>query len=526
MPRFRSSSRHSARAALRSGTAEELVPSAAFIARGIPLLITKSPAWRLQCDADSRAFMHGSSDAQFAALLERRAGYFCLNRSIVSYRLDQSHVRFEREDGYCARLSSVTDDEMQNWNGPSASLLFHTPPVLPSGYPAPSWEMSNAEIQQIMPQDWCRRESQWRQEHGCLIACHQAEVRGLSAIAVQTRNLRLPEALLPYASSSFLDVETPTIVTYLGVYLMCHPHSKWWFVLESEWIRNTAIAALYWARRGRLPWLSSSVCDAIGDLGISNIFPDVAIQAEFSAILREIELIRWPAVSPRNRLLPWHSSSHTLVYPCGDWVQYFPADHESRLPDSMYLPEDPNNYGYALGGRPSRGTPLLGPYTGLEHTPYSELFGFFPERVEPKGLAHQARPANSRDSLRNKQLHHWLRQHGAAGLMIRQNLDPELPVNEFMTLFKDLLVHKYGPVTGVWPLEVNAPATPIVVVDVDDPTAANTTAGVMEIAAPSPITPPNVSALIVAPTLEASSDSPGIVLPLPCSPPSEGTSTF
>ena len=235
---------------------------------------------------------------------------FYLNRFIVSYRLDQSHVRFEREDGYCASLSSVTDDEMQNWNGPSASLLFHTPPVLPSGYPAPSWEMSNAEIQQIMPQDWCRRESQWRQEHGCLIACHQAEVRGLSAIAVQTRNPRLPEALLPCASSSFLDVETLTIVTYLGVYLMCHLHSKWWFVLESEWIRNTAIAARYLARRGRLPWLSSSVCDAIGHLGISNIFPDIAIQAEFSAILREIELIRWPIVLPRNHLLPWHSSSH------------------------------------------------------------------------------------------------------------------------------------------------------------------------------------------------------------------------
>ena len=171
MTRFRLSSRHSARAALRSGTAEELVHSAAFIARGIPLFVTKSPAWRLQCDADSRACMHGSSDIQFPALLERLAGYYCLNRPIVSYRLDQTHLRFEREDGYCARLSSVTDDEMQNWNGPSASLLFHTPPVLPSGYPAPSWEMSNAEIQRIMPQDWCLHESQWQQEHGCLIAC-------------------------------------------------------------------------------------------------------------------------------------------------------------------------------------------------------------------------------------------------------------------------------------------------------------------------------------------------------------------
>ena len=87
----------------------------------------------------------------------------------------------------------------------------------------------------------------------------------------------------------------------------------------------------------------------------------------------------------------------------------------------MYLPEDPNNYGYALGGRPSRGTPLLGPYKGSENIPYSKVFGFFPERVEPKALAHQARLANSRDSLRDKKLHHWLLQHGAAGLIICLN---------------------------------------------------------------------------------------------------------
>ena len=140
-------------------------------------------------------------------------------------------------------------------------------------------------------------------------------------------------------------------------------------------MRNTAIAALCLARRGRYPWLSSSVCHAIGDLGISNIFPDVAIQAEFRALLREIELIRWPGVSPRNRLLPWHFSSHTLVYPCGEWIQYFPADHESRLLDSMYLPEDPNNYGHAR-----RVAPGFRPIHGLGAQPLFRIVLLLPRK--------------------------------------------------------------------------------------------------------------------------------------------------
>ena len=512
MPRRRNHFPNANRNALRRGTAGDVLPSAAILSRGIPWLITDSPSWRLQCDADSRGLKRGTSEPQFAELLQRRAEYYCLNRPIPSYELDQNYVRFEREDGYCVRLSSVTDAEVESWDGPSPDLLFHTPPVMPSGAPGPSWEMSHADRQQYMPMDWVSREAQWRQQHNCFIACHQTEVRGLSSTAIQTRNVRLPRALLQYATPSFLDVETPTIVTYLGVHLMRHPHSRWWFVLVTEWIRNAAIAALYWSRRGRLPWLSVDLCRAITDLGIPNIFRDADIQTEFGAVMREIELVNWPSVSPANRLLPRYSSSHTLVYTSGDWVAYLPSEQESHLPDSLYVAEDPERYGFARGGRPSRGLPLFGPLDGQESISFHELYGFPREKLEPKCLTQQSRPANAPDSLRNRQLQHWLRQHGAAGLMVRLGYDPELPVDSFITLFKDLLVLKHGPVANVWPLTNSSP-TPVVVVDDDVVPVEASAPTVTNI--PSSTVPAPISQSAIAPMtgnsagVSASASTPG-----------------
>lgn len=148
---------------LRIGTARSVLPDAELLTRKIPRTLTQSTSWTLQCDEDPQGRILGSSETQFEFLLTKRAEYFCLNRSIRSFGLDQNFVQLSREDGYCARTSVVTDADRKEWDSLSMDqLLFYIPHFLSNGFLKSSWEMTAGKTQHVMPPDWHRREAAWR----------------------------------------------------------------------------------------------------------------------------------------------------------------------------------------------------------------------------------------------------------------------------------------------------------------------------------------------------------------------------
>ena len=421
--------------------------------RGVPTALLRSVAWEIQCDSHRDGRRNGVGDVLFAAMLELRASYFMKNRPLCWYGLDQAFLRFAREEGYAARIAALRDEGVDGYTFEEMhpSCLLDDPPVLRTGWPKVSTEMTRVEMGQTMPADWRRCERVWRDKFGVLAGCHQVELRGLTDAAIQARNPLIPRSWAPIATSYFLDVETPAIATYLGRELSAYPASPWWHVAKAEFVRNTAVAALYWARQGKLPWMSEATTEAIRRLGVGLIFKNHLIAAEFNSILREVELVNWPAVAPRNRLLPpGGASMHTPVFENGDWIRYDPVAQESRLESDMYVEEGDN--GMAKDGRPSRGLQFTGSVEDAEQTEFALACGMAPQaampRVHVKPRGQPAGAAGSSSAGMSRTAADFFRRmwrFGTIAKMTQKGFAAPQSVEDFCKVVNQLLDQSPGP---------------------------------------------------------------------------------